>query len=53
MKVTLTIEPVTGFDPALLKELLENNGCSVPGEGQQVFHADKPIAIVTCIKVEE
>jgi len=42
--VMVWLDPIA--DRELVKELIENNGCSVPGPGQSVYHGGNAIAKV-------
>jgi hypothetical protein len=40
-------------NPELVKELIESNGCSLPGLGQNVFHGRDSIACITELEIRE
>lgn len=40
----MTISPTNDMDVETLKEMLLNNGTSLPSEGSFIYHGDNPIA---------
>lgn len=54
MKIAMTIDfdLAKGIDPALLKDLLVSNGCSMAA-GMDVYHSDQVIATIRDIEVND